>query len=173
MENTELWNDQDNYLQNIFLFHFKWEKNLFHWSEFWQTSHIKGSMEHLQNIMEVLKRNKVILTWNDSLWWNCFIAVMQHLIENFTIFFWKRLKMFLATQEIKENLGYSSVSYFWTERLWVLRRSKYSSNVKSNQHKKFHGDLDHLQMCHTTFKKRLWLTHFIKLMQKVMLTYCM
>ena len=28
-----------------------------------------GSTTHLQNIEGVLKRNKVIVTWNDSLWW--------------------------------------------------------------------------------------------------------
>ena len=29
----------------------------------------KGSMTHLQNSMGVLKRNKVIVAWNDCLWW--------------------------------------------------------------------------------------------------------
>ena len=30
---------------------------------------LKGDVTHLKNIVGVLKRNKVIVTWNDNLWW--------------------------------------------------------------------------------------------------------
>ena len=55
--------------------------------------------------------------------------------------------------KIQGNLGYICVPYFQTERFWVLKVSQYSSNVKSHLQKKFHGDLECLQMCHTTFIK--------------------
>ena len=57
----------------------------------------KGSMTHSQNIGGggVLKRNKVIVTWNDSLWWLTeiveFITIMQYLIDTLTIYFQKHL----------------------------------------------------------------------------------
>ena len=35
---------------------------------------------------------------------------------------------------------------------WVLKHSEYSSNVRSHLQKKFHGDLECLQMCQTTVK---------------------
>ena len=53
---------------------------------------------------------------------------------------------------MQKNLGYSFVSYIETERFWVLELLQYSSNVKNHLQEKFRGDLEHLQMCHTTFK---------------------
>ena len=52
----------------------------------------KGSMTHLQNIVGGLEKNKVIVMWNDSLWWQTMkwlnhCNLMQLLIEKFIVFF--------------------------------------------------------------------------------------
>ena len=49
-----------------------------------------------------------------------FVAIMQHIIEKFTIFF------FLANKEIKRKSGLR------TERFSVLKNLQYSSNVRSH-----------------------------------------
>ena len=60
-------------------------------------------------------------------------------------------------------MGYVFVSYFLTGRCLVLKLSEYSFHVRSQLQKKFHGDLEHLQICHATFKGIvLQCFHFVK-----------
>ena len=81
---------------------------------------IVASVTHLKNIVGVLKRNNVIVKWNDSLWWQTemveFIAIMQRLNDNKIIDLQLSSKSVctdaFSTQKLKENPGYIIVSYF-------------------------------------------------------------
>ena len=47
-------------------------------------------------------------------------------------------------------MGYMFVSYSLTGRCLILKLSE-DSSVRSHLQMKFHGDLEHLQLCDTTF----------------------
>ena len=55
------------------------------------------------------------------------------------------------TKKIKENMAYILGTHFLIERCWILKWSECSSNARSHLQKKIHGDLECLQVCHTTF----------------------
>ena len=117
----------------------------------------KGSMTHLQNI--VGGQNKVIVTWNDSLWWQT-LKLLNSLLhatfdwQSYNFLLKVSVQMVLANKKIKRKSGLKiHISYFKTERVWVLKLLQYSSiNVRSHMQRKFHGDQECLQMCQTTFK---------------------
>ena len=74
---------------------------------------------------------------------------MQHLIDK------KNSSKSIYTDAFSKNLKKIWVKLlflinFQTERLWVLTPSQYST-ARSHLQKKFHGVLECLQMCHTTF----------------------
>ena len=58
-----------------------------------------------------------------------------------------------ANKEIKRNSGLCYCFLFQNRnwKVWVIIHSQYPSNVRSHPQKKFHGDLECLQMSQTTF----------------------
>ena len=108
----------------------------------------------------VLKINKVIAIWNDSFvmtnynydcWIHCYNATLDWQVFNFSI--WKQT-------EIKRKKMVNIFVFLilnWkvlsSETFRVFFQSHV--NVRSHLQKKFHEDLECLQMSHTTFKGNL------------------
>ena len=66
---------------------------------------VESSMIHLQNIVGVLERNKVIVIWNDSLWWH---AVNCCFHCHITTFDWQ-----IKNCILKENLCWKPPTSVW------------------------------------------------------------
>ena len=98
----------------------------------------KGSMTHLQNI--VGGQNKVIVTWNDSLWWQT-LKLLNSLLhatfdwQSYNFLLKVSVQMVLANKKIKRKSGLKLL--FLISKLkgfeFLNFNLQYSSNVRSRQ----------------------------------------
>ena len=97
------------------------------------------------------KLNNVVILIN-RLWSKMDLAPFEIKLFIYQSILNASVQMLLANK--KQNKIWLNIYFFWIEWFWVLKRSQYSSDVRSDQQKKFHGNLECLQMCHTTFNRR-------------------
>ena len=88
------------------------------------------------------------------------LETFKKILENSTLSRYVKKNIKKSTDQpnfqIWSGEGNITIFFFWpyflTGRCWVLKRSEYSSNVRSHLQKKFYED-GALQMCRTTFSK--------------------
>ena len=96
---------------------------------------LQVSVTHLQNTVVgvgggVLKRNNLIVTWYDRLWWQS-NAMLTLENQQFTALNVRTKPLVKKEFKVKEDLSYIFASYFETVKQLVLKLSEYSANVSS------------------------------------------